>query len=111
MIITVLVISLFIFFSWVAREYADELSSSIYSNIYGELAYFLISILTVVIAGISSLPLISIANTMWGSGLTVILTATAWAIGSLIAFPLSYKYGEVLAFSLINKCDFEDYRK
>jgi uncharacterized membrane protein YdjX (TVP38/TMEM64 family) len=109
--LAIIVIALFIFTSWLSHNYSTELASSAFSdNVYGEFLYFLISVFSVVIAGISASPLIPLANVIWGPAITLTLTAIGWTIGSMIAFWLSRRFGEKLVCRIVNKCDFEDYR-
>lgn len=110
-LVAIVVISLFIFFSWLSRQYAEELAASpAASNIIGPFGYFVIAIISVVIAGLSASPLIPLAGVLWGPVATVLLTSFGWTTGSMIAFVLARKYGEKFVCRIVNKCDFDDYR-
>lgn len=111
-LIAAIVITLFIFFSWFSHQFADDLSNSpVSKSALGPLGYFLLSIVSVVVAGLSASPLIPLANALWGSVYTVLLTSLGWTTGSMIAFWLARTYGERLVCRIVNKCDFDDYRE
>ena len=65
----------------------------------GMTVYVLITVAAIVIAPISTLPLLPIASNLWGWVTAAILSIIGWTIGSLIAFALARKYG----VSLISK--------
>lgn len=110
-IISVLVIGLFIFASWLSRYYSSELATFNFGGVYGEIFYVLLSSLGALAAGISSTPLIPLALAIWGVKLTVVMTAVGWTLGSLAAFFLARRYGEKLVCRLINACDLEIYKR
>ena len=109
-LISVFVIGFFILASWLSHRYALELSQLTLTGVYGELAYVLISIFGALAAGISSTPLIPLALAIWGEGATIVMTATGWTLGSLLAFLLSRRFGEKLVCRIVNVCDLEDYK-
>ena len=60
----------------------------------GAFVYFLLTIIAVVIAPISTFPLLPIAVSLWGPFLTATLSITGWTLGSVIAFLLARRYGK-----------------
>lgn len=109
--LAILALSLFVFSSWLSHRYALELRQSAFSrNIWGELAYFAVSVVSIIIAGLSASPLIPLAYALWGAAKTILFTSLGWSIGSAIAFLLARRYGEKLVCRLVNVCDFEDYK-
>ncbi len=58
--------------------------------------YILITVGAVVLTPISTLPLLPIAVTLWGSFLAAILSIVGWMVGSMIAFGLARHYGHPL---------------
>jgi len=57
------------------------------------LIYFFMTTLAVVVAPISTMPLLPIAATAWGPFLTAIISIFAWFSGSIIAFLLARHIG------------------
>src|SRR3990167_9757711 len=87
------IIALFILSSYTANLYIDELKDFAFSNYKtGVLVYIFIFTLSIVIAPISSLPLIPLASNVWGWQLAAIYSVVGWTIGDIIAFWLSRKY-------------------
>jgi len=97
------IIALFILSSYIANLYIDELKDFAFSNYKtGVLVYIFIFTLSIVIAPISSLPLIPLASNVWGWQLAAIYSVVGWTIGDIIAFLLSRKYGKPLIKKLIS---------
>lgn len=65
-------------------------------GIVGIVIYVLLAITTTVIAPLSSVPLMPIASSVWGTLVTAIASIIGWWIGSLIAFYISRTYGRVV---------------
>lgn len=78
-----------------ARQYAVEIQAMIGAERQGigMALYGLIAFCAIVIAPISSLPLVPIATAAWGSFVTVLVTMVAWTAGSVAAFLLARVYG------------------
>lgn len=93
-IIEVLVIViLFLFSSYLVRENIEVVENLIGEGFIGILIYILITIIAIVIAPISMVPLIPIASNIWGWFLAAIFNIFGWTIGSFIVFFISRKYG------------------
>lgn len=92
----------FITATYFSQRYADSLVAAISSSQYwGMLIYGLFAVIAIVIAPISSLPLVPIAATVWGSFIAAVISLIAWTIGAAIAFILARKYGKKFIAKLI----------
>jgi len=98
----ILVIILFIFFSYIIQTNLAIIQNIMQNNMIGMLIYLSISIIAIVIAPISTLPLLPVASTLWGWQTAGLLSIVGWAIGSLIAFILARKYGVPLIKKFIS---------
>ena len=97
-----LIITLFIFFSYIIQTNLNAIQSLMQNNLIGMTIYTLISIIAIVIAPISTLPLLPVASNLWGWQTAGILSIMGWTIGSLIAFILARKYGVPLIKKFIS---------
>lgn len=88
-----LVLALFILSSYLVRTNIDFFKSFIGNNFLGVLVYILITIIAVVIAPISMVPLIPIASNLWGWFNAGIINIIGWGIGSFIVFFICRRYG------------------
>jgi len=89
----IIVIALFIFFSYIVQTNLEFFSDLIGSGIFGMVVYVLITIIAIVIAPISTLPLITLPSILWGWFIAGILSIIGWTIGAIIAFVIARKYG------------------
>lgn len=92
----VLIAMLFIGSSYLANSYEETIQSLITSDnsVIGMVAYVFITTIAIVVAPISTLPLIPIAVSIWGWFLVGILSIVGWTIGSQIAFMLARRFGK-----------------
>lgn len=88
-----LIVLLFILSSYLVRENIDFIKSLIGNDFSGILIYILITIIAIVIAPISMMPLVPIASNLWGWVSAGVFTFTGWTIGAFIVFWISRKYG------------------
>ncbi|NCT02103.1 VTT domain-containing protein [Candidatus Parcubacteria bacterium] len=87
----------------ISLYYENELPLLVQSNgLLGISTYVLITITAVVIAPVSTLPLIPIAVTIWGWQITAILSIIGWVIGSQIAFLLARRFGKKIILRFIS---------
>jgi len=103
-----LIIVFFVVASWLSSKYEMQLQNTIgASGLYGMLMYVLITTVAIVVAPVSTLPLIPIAVSMWGWIVTGMLSVIGWVIGSQIAFHLARAYGRELIqkFVPLNKLE------
>ncbi len=106
------IIALFILSSYVVSLYLDELKAYSFSHYYlGVFVYIFIFTLSIVVAPISSLPLVPFASQVWGWQLAAIYSVIGWTIGDIIAFLLSRKYGKPLIKRLISLKEVEKIEK
>lgn len=87
------IIIFFIFFSYLVQTNMDFFQKLIGNNLLGKLIYLFLTIIAIVIAPISVLPLMPVASNLWGITLAVGLSVIGWTTGSIIAFILARKYG------------------
>lgn len=96
-IIPVFILGLFfIFATYLGHIYGTRIENFILENDFvlgGYIFYMGLMILATVIAPLSTLPLMPIAVSVWGSLTVAILSTVAWSIGAVMAFYISRKYG------------------
>lgn len=86
---------LFIAVTIFANTYQDQLQSAMQNNVIaGMFVYVFLTATAIVVAPVSTLPLIPVATTTWGWIIAGTLTMTGWVLGSQIAFFLARKYGK-----------------
>ena len=87
------VVIAFLFFSYIIQSNLEFLESLVTNNFIGILIYLFLEISSIVIAPVTTLPLIIIATNLWGWFFTGILNVVGWFIGSWLAFIIGRKYG------------------
>ena len=98
-----LMLVLFVGVSIVAGIYSEELVFIAKQDSgMGMFGYILITIISVVAAPLSSLPLMPVAATMWGPIIAAIISIIAWVIGALIAFYIARRYGRRVVGKMIS---------
>jgi len=97
----VLIIAIFIFFSYLVQSNLDFIEQIMRGDILGIVIYILVGILAMVFAPISTLPLLPIASNMWGWFFAGILTWISWIIGSIFSFILARTYGVLMIGKII----------
>lgn len=112
---TVIFLCIVIFFiatTVLAEKYASELTElATKDSVLGMLTYTVMSSVAVVVAPVSTLPLIPLAVGMWGWVVTGVLSIIGWTIGSQIAFFLARRYGKNLVQRLVSLERFTDFEK
>ena len=88
-----IIIGLFVLSSYLVRTNIEFVQSLIKSNFWGILVYILITIIAVVIAPISMMPLIPIASNLWGWFTAGLINLVGWTLGSFIVFFICRIYG------------------
>lgn len=101
----ILIILFFIIISYIVQTNIISITGIIGGGFFGMFFYVILVITAIVIAPISSVPLIPLASSIWGWFISAILSIIGWTIGSIIAFVLARKYGVPLIskFISINK--------
>ena len=88
-----IIIGLFVLSSYLVRTNIEFVQSLIKNNFLGMMVYILITIIAVVIAPISMMPLIPIASNLWGWINAGLINLIGWTLGSFIVFFICRKYG------------------
>jgi len=97
------ILILFILASFIVHTYESEINIlTERGGAFGMIAYIFIVVLAIVIAPISTVPLIPIASGLWGWFMAGVLSITGWAIGAQIAFHLARRFGKPLVEKLIS---------
>lgn len=100
---TLTVISIFIGVSIFAKQYGDLLQEISYFEGYiGVLLYIAITIIAVVVAPISTIPLLPLAVSLWGSFFAAVLSIIGWTIGAVIAFWIARNFGKPLIGKIVS---------
>ena len=106
------VVLLFIFASYVATKYEDSITLLVSDNNTLSMVYYVIfTAVAVVIAPISTLPLIPLASAMWGWFVVGLLSIAGWVLGSQIAFFLARRYGKSLVQKMVSFEKLERFEK
>ena len=88
-----LIVLLFILSSYFVKENIGLVKNLIGNNFIGIITYILISIIAIVIAPISMMPLLPVASNVFGWFNSAIFNIMGWFLGSVIVFYISRKYG------------------
>lgn len=100
------IVFLVIFFSaafFATRYYTDLIGEvSAKTGIWGMVFYVAVTVLAVVLAPVSTLPLVIIAAAAWGNLTAALLSVVAWTLGAVIAFVLARIFGRPLVARLVN---------
>lgn len=81
------------------------------SGSLGMIFYVFITAIAVVIAPISTFPLIPIASIAWGFVISAILSIAGWTIGAQIAFMIARRFGKPLVQKFISLEKLEAFEK
>jgi uncharacterized membrane protein YdjX (TVP38/TMEM64 family) len=99
---TVVLVFLFILASVFADKYQTEMQALASGDgALGMGAYVVLTLFAVVVAPVSTLPLLPLASVMWGWVMAGILSVAGWTIGGQIAFLLARRYGKPLRLTAI----------
>jgi len=110
--ITIILIILFIAASYFSHRYSETLSEdALLKGENGIILYIIIVAAGVLIAAVSTLPLLPIAVSLWGPDLAAIYTIIGWSGGSLLALGIARRYGQKLVCRFIDRRDIEKYRE
>lgn len=97
------VVGLFILSAWLAQVYKVEIESWVMmGGVWGVLVYVLTTVVAVVLAPISTFPLLPVAVSAWGSLLAAVYSVIGWTIGAGIAFELAKRYGRPVIAQIAN---------
>ncbi len=99
----VVIMFLFISASLLSKIFSSEINSLVQVEGYsGLILYVAITSIGVLIAPVSTLPLLPIAVTIWGPVVAALLTIIGWEIGSLLAFKFARKFGKQVVSKVAN---------
>jgi len=100
---------IFFFLSlYLVKSYSSEIQEFITQYGYrGMIMYVFLVILSVVIAPVSTIPLLPVATAAWGPFWAGVLSILAWFLGSVIAFFLGRYVGNPILATFINMTRFE----
>ena len=94
---------LFVFVSLIASKYENEISAFAQSGgMSGMVAYVFITMLAIVVAPISTIPLIPVASGLWGWFMAAVLSIIGWTIGAQAAFYLARHFGRPLVEKIVS---------
>lgn len=97
------VVGLFIGASFLAQRYGHLLQEmASFKGSAGILFYVLITIVAVVVAPISTFPLLPLAVSMWGSFSAALFSIIGWSIGAAIAFGLARRFGKPFIAKIVS---------
>lgn len=110
--IAALVIALFVGASAAVQEYADFFANIPFAlGIEGMVVYTAVTVVAVVIAPVSTLPLLPIAVGLWGSFVAALLSILGWTIGSVVAFFIARHFGRPVVHRFVDLHKLEQFEK
>lgn len=110
--IALLVVVLFIGASSVVQEYADFFVHIPFAlGVEGMVVYTAITIVAIVVAPVSTLPLLPIAVGLWGSFVAALLSILGWTIGAVVAFFIARRFGKPVIYRLVDLKKVEQFEK
>lgn len=99
----IIVAGLFVLASIVASRYENEIQLLVKNDgVLGMTAYVMITIIAIVVAPISTLPLMPLASMLWGWPLAGVLSIIGWTIGAQIAFSIARRFGKSFIEKIIS---------
>ncbi|MBI2046411.1 MAG: VTT domain-containing protein [Parcubacteria group bacterium] len=110
--IALLVVVLFIGASAVVQQYADFfVDIPFVLGLEGMIVYVAVTIIAVVIAPVSTLPLLPIAVGLWGSFAAALLSVFGWTIGAVAAFFIARRFGKPVIHRFVDLRNVERFEK
>lgn len=108
----VVLVFLFVLASVFADKYQTEMQALVSDDsALGMVAYVALTAVAVVVAPVSTLPLLPLASGMWGWALAGVLSIIGWTIGGQIAFLLARRFGKPFLRKIISMEKLEKYEK
>ena len=95
------ILVLFILVSYIVQSNLEYFNNMFGKSFLWMILYVLIVIISIVLAPVSSVPLLPIASLTWGWFIAGVLSIIGWVIGAVFAFILSRKYGVPLVSRFI----------
>ena len=112
-IVVLIFISLYVTTAYYSGRYSDSIHSYLgdQSLLKAALIYTFVSVLSIVVAPISSLPLLPILANLWGGLWAGLISILGWTLGNLIAFVLAKRYGRRLVERIGTKKEIAELRQ
>lgn len=108
----VVFVMLFLIASYLATVYTETLQAQEFlMGFWGKVEYVLLTVVAVVLAPVSTVPLIPVATMLWGSVWAAILSIIGWTLGAQIAFELAKRLGRPVVGKVISITKAERYAK
>tara|TARA_Y100000310_G_C20699789_1_gene828631 strand:+ start:533 stop:1888 length:1356 start_codon:yes stop_codon:yes gene_type:complete len=107
----ILIIALFIIISFIIQENIEQIKPLLDFGILGMIIYFIIVVIGIVFAPLTTVPLWPLASGLWGWEIAGVLNSLGWIVGAIIAFWIGRKYGEPLVKKLISLDQLRKYEK
>jgi uncharacterized membrane protein YdjX (TVP38/TMEM64 family) len=99
----IILVVLFSLASFFAGKYQAQMHSLVANdNMLGMAAYILLTVLAVVFAPVSTLPLIPLASGVWGWFTAGVLSIIGWTMGAQTAFLLARRFGKPLVQKIVS---------
>lgn len=110
--IAFLVVVFFVGASVMVQEYANFFAAIPYAfGVEGMMVYVAITIVAVVIAPVSTLPLLPVAVGLWGSLTAALLSILGWTVGAIVAFLLARRFGRPVIHRFVDLHKVEQFEK
>lgn len=108
----IILATIFFVMSYITQEYEDAVRLIIgEKKTIGMLIYVFITTVAVVVAPVSTLPLIPLASGLWGWVIAGVLSITGWLLGAEIAFLLGRHYGKPLVQRIVSVEKLEQFER
>lgn len=97
-----LIAVLFVVVTGLVQANLPFFEQSIGSSAYGPLLYVIIVVVAIVLAPVSTMPLVPVASLLWGPVVASFLNIGGWFLGSIIVFELCQWFGQDLIGKVVN---------
>jgi len=97
----IVIILLFFFFSFIVQNNFAGVNDYLDVGFFGMFVYVITVIISIVVAPVSSMPLLPVASGLWGWQVAGALSVVGWTLGGIIAFLLARIYGVGLVSKLL----------
>ena len=103
--VVIAVISIFfVISSYFSLIYQDDIEALIkHKSLFGVFLYIFVTTMAVVLAPVSTLPLVPVAAAIWGPIPASLMSIVGWMLGSWIAFEIARQYGHQVVCRIVRK--------
>jgi len=105
------IVLVFVFIAYIVQVNLSFFECLIQKSLYGILIYIFIIIIAMVVAPISSIPLIPIMSNIWGWKITGFISVVGWTVGSIVVFWLCRRYGVKIIGRLVSLRSIESFER